>query len=711
MIRLRNITLRRGPVALLADASATLSHGERVALVGPNGSGKSSLLAVLADELVLDGGDIDRPPMRVMKLEQSTPGGDRPAWRQVLMADATLMAAEAALTTAEAALVAAEAAPQTGEPAPQTAEPAGGLALAEAHDRWDEAGGHSARARVGELLAGLGFSAEQVEQPVDRLSGGWRMRLNLARALFVPSDLLLLDEPTNHLDLDAIVWLERWLRRYEGTALVVSHDRDFLDRVADATLSIEDDKLVRYSGGYSAFESQRAQRQEHLAKAAASQAQRIAHLTSFIERFRAKATKARQAQSRMKALEKLVAIAPAREQRGVDFSLPEVDDAPDPLILVSGLACGYPSGEALPDDAAAPGAGATGPRVILSGVSLTVGRSARIGLLGRNGAGKSTLIRTLVGDLPALAGEVRRARSLRIGYFAQHAVEALRADESPLAMLRRLRPDDTEALLRSELGRFGFSGDDATRPIGPMSGGEKSRLVLSTIVHARPHVLILDEPTNHLDAATRDTLTDALADFEGALLLVSHDRYLMRATVDTLMLVHDGRLDEFDGDLDDYLQFLQRQPAGQTGSHAARGTSGTAADAAAMTSAGRTAAAAATEAGGAGAATAELRGASIDPQANDRRQARRDNAARRQRIAERLKPIDAEIRRIEAELAEVEQELTRVSAELADPAIYRDNRRASETGRLRAELQRRKDDAESRWLEASERREQVERED
>ena len=680
MIRLRNITLRRGPVALLADASATLSNDERVALVGPNGSGKSSLLAVLAGELALDGGDVDMPAMRLMKLEQSTPGGDWPAWRQVLMADAALMAAEAAL---------------------QAAEPAGGLALAEAHDRWDEAGGHTARARVGELLAGLGFCAEQIEQPVDRLSGGWRMRLNLARALFVSSDLLLLDEPTNHLDLDAIVWLERWLRRYEGTALIVSHDRDFLDRVAHATLSIEDGKLVRYSGGYSAFESQRAQRQEHLAKAAASQAQRIEHLTAFIERFRAKATKARQAQSRMKALEKLVAIAPAREQRGVDFSLPQVDDAPDPLILASGLTCGYRGGEPpFADDAEvrrdSAEAAASKSRIVLAGVSLTVGRSARIGLLGRNGAGKSTLIRTLVGDLPPLAGELRRARSLRIGYFAQHAVEALRADESPLAMLRRLRPDDPEALLRGELGRFGFSGDDATRPIGPMSGGEKSRLVLSTVIHARPHVLILDEPTNHLDAATRDTLTDALADFDGALLLVSHDRYLMRATVDTLMLVHDGRLDEFEGDLDDYLQFLQQKPAGG------------------VANAVEIAGARDQDAGAAvrPQAPGSTRGEPVDAlPGNDRRQARRDNAARRQRIAERLKPVDAEIRRIETELAQLELELARVNAELADPVIYRDSRRASEAGRLRAELQQRKDDAESRWLQTSERREALERED
>ena len=647
MIRIKNVTVARGGVALLEDASATINAGERVALLGPNGSGKSSLLAALCGELHLDAGEIEMAPGRLVRLDQSLAGGPQTAWRHVMSGDAALMQAEAELMQTESG---------------------GGLALAEAHDQWTQLDGHSAQARIRELLAGLGFSDAQADQPVDSLSGGWRMRLNLARALFVPGEYLMLDEPTNHLDLDAIVWLERWLIRYPGTLLAISHDRDFLDRVATATLSIENRKLVRYAGGYSAFEQQRAQRTIQAAKLASAQAQRIAHLTTFIDRFRAKATKAKQVQSRVKALEKLAIAAPARVARPVDFTLPDAGDAPDPLIVCEGLAAGYPD------------------RAVLSNVRLNIGKGARIGLLGRNGAGKSTLIRTLVGDLVPLAGELRRARSMRIGYFDQQGVEQLRADDSPLAMLRRMSPDCTEAQLRGELGRFGFSGEDATRPIGPMSGGEKARLVLATTIRSRPHLLVLDEPTNHLDADTRDALTEALADFDGALLLVSHDRYLMRATVDQLTLVHDGRVDPFDGDLDDYLEWLQ-----QTQSPA------------------RPEAAEKPSTSDGGRATAHSRpGQAARPAPVDRKEEKRREAQRRQQLAHKLKPIDVELRRTEAELASLEAELTALETELADPLLYRDNERAADLGRRRAELTRQREDLEWRWLKTSERREQVE---
>ena len=640
MIRFKHITLARGSRALLEHADASIMPGERIALVGPNGSGKSTLLAALLGDVSLDAGEIDLPPTRMVRLEQHVPGGLLAAWRFVEQADGALVAARAAYAATQAS--------------------SDGIALAEAHDALVEAGDATAHSRVKELLAGLGFSEQASEQPVDALSGGWRMRLNLARALFVPSDLLLLDEPTNHLDLDAIVWFERWLTRYPGTVIAVSHDRDFLDRIAQATLSIESAKLVRYAGGYSAYESQRAQRLAQAAKAQAEQRAKVEHLNAFIERFRAKATKARQVQSRIKALEKLAEIAPMRLERGIDFELPEVSDAPDPLIVAQGLSAGY------------------GDTTVLSGVGLTIDRGARIGVLGRNGAGKSTLIRTLVGELPVIGGECRLARSLRIGYFAQHGIDELRDEDSPLSFFQRLSPQAKESSIRDELGRFGFRGDDALRPIGPMSGGEKARLVLASIVRTRPHLLVLDEPTNHLDGATRDALTDALADFDGALLLVSHDRYLLRASVDRFLLVHDGVAEAFDGDLDDYLVWLQR---------------------------GASAHARASDAG----ASAAHDGAAPAAR-SDRREERRLAAERRQALGERLKPLEKELRKIDARLPEIEKRIQAIEADLADPEAYRDKQRAVDLARERAALAREHDDLETRWLELSEQRDAFQRE-
>jgi len=655
MIRLRGVSLSRGGRTLIAEATLSISPGERIALIGANGSGKTTLLSALAGDLSPDRGDIDQPWRKVIRLEQSLPSSALPAWRYVVDSDPELVAARAELAAAEASH--------------------DGLALAHAHDRWNEVDGHSAEARCRALLAGLGFSDADAEQPVDALSGGWRMRLNLARALFGPSELLLLDEPTNHLDLDAVLWLERWLLRYQGTALIVSHDRDFLDKVATASLHIDDGRIVRYAGGYSEFERLRALHAQQAERKRAADAARVAHLQSFIERFRAKATKARQAQSRIKALEKIAIAAPIRALRGVEFTLHEVGDCPDPLLVAEDLDAGY------------------GDTAILHRVNLTVRRGARIGVLGRNGAGKSTLIRTLVGELPPLAGSVRPSRAIRIGYFAQQGIDRLRPAESPLWHLQHIDPQAREQALRDRLGSFGFSGEDATRPVGPMSGGEKARLSLALMLHHEPQLLVLDEPTNHLDAQTRDALADALADFDGALLLVSHDRYLLRATVDTLLVVRDGGLQEFDGDLDDYAEWLLKSRPGAEATRrdadASRSPDG----------------AALGHAPGAG-------GAAIRPEDRaevpvDRREARRLAAERRARLAALLGPVERRMHALEERLAQAEARLADLDRVLADPALYDDGARAAELTRERGQLARQRDEIEHDWLEAAAERDRL----
>jgi ATP-binding cassette subfamily F protein 3 len=629
VIRLRGLTLSRGGRVLLRDADAAIAPGERIALVGDNGAGKSTLLAAIAGELAPDGGAIERPALRIARLEQSMPRGTEPAWRFVMQADAALMRAEAALERAQA-----------GDD---------GVAIGLAHDDLLAADGLSARARAHELLHGLGFGADEAERPVDAFSGGWKMRLNLARTLMAPADLLLLDEPTNHLDLDAVLWLERRLARLPATIVVVSHDRDFLDRVATATLQIEDGRVARYAGGYTACEQARAERAAQRQRTIAAQQARIAHLHAFVERFRAKASKARQAQSRLKALERIELLAPLRATRAVDFEFAPVGDCPDPLVRLQQASAGYAAGPGTP------------ARTVLDDVSLTVGPGTRLGVLGRNGAGKTTLIRTVVGELPALAGEVRRARTVRVGYFAQQQVDALRADESALVHLQRLAPDEREQPLRDWLGRFGFRGEDATRPVGPMSGGERARLALSMLVWTRPQLLVLDEPTNHLDATTRDALADAMAEFDGALLLVSHDRYLLRATVDAFVRVADGTVEAFDGDLDDYAQWLLQRPAD----------------------------------GGAGPRAVD---AGADAGGVSRREERRAAAEQRSRRAALRRPLERELADVEAALARIEARLGEIDGRLADPAAYRDAAAAAALGRERGALQRDREAAEARWL-------------
>jgi ATP-binding cassette subfamily F protein 3 len=634
VIRLRGLSLARGGRLLLRDADAAIAPGERIALVGDNGSGKSTLLAALAGELSPEAGSIERPTLRVSRLAQSIPGSDLPAWRFVVEADAPLLLAQAALARAEA----------SGD----------GHAIALAHDDWLARDGASAEARSRELLHGLGFAPVEGDRPVNHFSGGWKMRLNLARALMAPADLLLLDEPTNHLDLDAVLWLERRLLRLDATLVVVSHDRDFLDRVAQATLHLDGGVLTRYAGGYSACESARAERAAQRERAIVAQQTRIAHLHAFVERFRAKATKAKQAQSRLKALERIEVLAPLRASRSIDFDFAPVGDCPDPLLRMAGVACGYRPGPEGPG------------RVVLRDVGLTVERGARLGVLGRNGAGKTTLIRTGVGELEAVEGELQRARTVRVGYFAQQQVDALRADDSALQHLQRLAPDSREQLLRDWLGRFGFRGDDATRPVGPMSGGERARLALAMLVWGRPQLLVLDEPTNHLDATTRDALADALAEFDGALLLVSHDRYLLRATVDRFVRVADGQVEAFDGDLDDYALWLLSRPAGG---------------------------------GPAGAADTRERGpADGAAGAGSRRDERRAAAEQRAQRNALRRPLQQRMGKIEAELAVLEERTAAIDARLAEPDAYRDPAAAAELSRERASIARQREPLEESWL-------------
>ena len=523
MIRFSNVTLRRGVKVLLEGADVSINPGERIGLIGANGSGKSSLFALLRGELHTDKGDADFPAhWRIAHVAQETPALERPAVEYAIDGDTTLRNLEAKLAQADAA--------------------DDGNLIGELHAALADADAYTARARAEALLLGLGFKAPDLSRSVAEFSGGWRMRLNLAQALMCPSDLLLLDEPTNHLDIDAIIWLEDWLRRYPGTLIVVSHDRDFLDGVVGAIVHIDQQKLRRYGGNYSSFEEQRAQALV-LAQAQIEKQQRErAHLQSFIDRFRAKATKAPQAQSRMKMLAKMEELAPLHVAAPFSFEFREPLRAPDPLVVLEDVAAGY------------------GDERVLSSVSLSLQSEQRIGLLGVNGAGKSTFIKTIAGVLAPLAGNAIFNKGLAIGYFAQHQVEMLRDDQSPLWHLQRVDAGSAsharEQELRNYLGSFNFPGGMATGPIEHFSGGEKARLALALIVWQRPNLLLLDEPTNHLDLETREALAVALAQFEGTLVLVSHDRHLLRATTEQLLIVAEGRVRPFDGDLDDYRDSL-----------------------------------------------------------------------------------------------------------------------------------------------------------
>jgi ATP-binding cassette subfamily F protein 3 len=634
MIRFQSLTLARGTKPLFEAADLSLNPGEKAGLIGANGSGKSSLFALLRNELHADGGEVDFPASwRVAHVAQETPALERSAIDYAIDGDTTLRRLERELEEAEAQH--------------------DGHRIGELHAALSDANAYTVRARAETLLNGLGFSHAQMNEPVASFSGGWRMRLNLAQALMCPSDLLLLDEPTNHLDLDAILWLEDWLKRYPGTLIVISHDRDFLDGIANVIIHIDERKLKRYGGNYSAFEIQRT---ANLALTQASyekQARERAHLQSFIDRFKAKATKAKQAQSRMKMLAKMEDLAPIHAAASFSFEFREPERAPNPLLVMEEVTAGYRAGE--------------GDKPVLAGINLSLEAGSRIGLLGVNGAGKSTLIKTLVGELPPLSGEVRYGKGLAIGYFAQHQLEMLRHDQSPLWHLNKLAPTEREQELRNFLGSFNFAGDMATASIAPFSGGEKARLALALIVWQKPNLLLLDEPTNHLDLETREALTVALAQFEGTLVLVSHDRHLLRATTDEFMIVADGSLKPFDGDLDDYRDWLFKtrlaKPEAET---------------------------------------------PMEPRI-DRKAERRQEAEARQKLSAARKPIEKQIAQLEKRLDGLNTRKAAVDARLADENIYAESSK-EELKRLlleQAELAKELETVEGEWLEQQEALEQV----
>ena len=626
MLTLSDITLRRGPRVLIRGLTLAVHPGWRVGVVGRNGTGKSSLFALLLGELAPDEGDVLIPRgASIASVAQETPATGRPAIDYVLDGDEELRRVERALARAEAA----------GD--------AGGIA--HAHERLGEIGGYAARARAGSMLFGLGFPSDTHTRPVADFSGGWRMRLNLARALMQRSDLLLLDEPTNHLDLDAVLWLQRTLADYRGTLLVISHDRDFLDAVATHTLHLAGGEARLYSGNYSSFETQRAAQLAGQAAAYDAQQRRIAHLQSFVDRFRAKASKARQAQARLKMIERMPKIAPVHVEAGFDFAFRSPRRLSDPLIRLDDASVGYAG------------------RPVLRSIDLSISPGLRVGLLGANGAGKSTLIKLLAGELEPMDGEALRSPHLAVGYFAQHQVDALDLSGSPMTHLLAIDPKLGEQDARNFLGGFAFRGDRVFEPVRTFSGGERARLALATMVYREPNLLLLDEPTNHLDLDMRHALELALQSYEGAVVTVSHDRHLIRATCDELWRVADGRVAPFDGDLDDYARWL----AGQQAQAAAEAKDGDA---------------------------RPERSAAAD---RERRRAAADRRERERPYRDRLRRLEREIDEHRSRLAEIEQLL-------ADPALYSDDNaaRVAELAKEQSERKRELEKAEDAWLETSE---------
>ncbi|HEX9192517.1 MAG TPA: ATP-binding cassette domain-containing protein [Burkholderiales bacterium] len=644
MIRLSQVTLRRGAKTLLEGADVALNPGDKIGLIGANGSGKSSLFALLRGELHADKGEVDYPARwRVAYVAQETPALDRPALEYAIDGDTALRKLEARLAEAETAN--------------------DGHLIGELHAAMGDADAYTVRSRAEQLLHGLGFTHEQMGEPVASFSGGWRMRLNLAQALMCPSDLLLLDEPTNHLDLDAILWVEEWLKRYAGTLLVVSHDRDFLDGVVDVVVHIDAKKLRRYAGNYSSFERQRAAAVVLAAAQFQKQERERAHLESFINRFRAKATKAKQAQSRMKMLAKMEELAPLHVSAPFSFEFREPLKAPDPLLVLEEADAGYKA-EGAPDKA------------VVRNINFSLQSGQRYGLLGINGAGKSTLIKTVAGELKPLAGKAIFNKGLAVGYFAQHQIEMLRHDESPLRHLSRIARNTREQDMRNYLGGFAFPGDMATTSIETFSGGEKARLALALIVWQRPNLLLLDEPTNHLDLETREALTVALAQFEGTLVLVSHDRHLLRATTDQFLIVAEGRLTPFDGDLEDYRDWLFKTKLAP------------AQDAVPLP---------------------EAKKPAVTAPAADRRGQKRREAEERQRQAAARKPIESRIKRLEEKMANLNAQKAAIDAQLADPAAYGEAHREALKALIldQAYVARELAQLEAEWLEQQHKLEQV----
>jgi ATP-binding cassette subfamily F protein 3 len=622
MIQLRNLSFARGGEPLVEDVSLQIHPGWKVGLTGANGCGKSSFFALLRGELHAEAGDRELPPGWVIAhVAQDTPALPDTALDFTLDGDTELRAIERDLAEAEAG--------HDGE------------RIALLHSRLDDVGGYSARARAAELLHGLGFADSELLRPVADFSGGWRVRLNLARALMCRSDLLLLDEPTNHLDLDAVLWLEGWLKSYPGTLILISHDRDFLDAVAGQILHVENRRMRLYSGNYSSFEDARAAQLAVQQALYDKQQREVAHLHAFVDRFRAKASKARQAQSRLKALARMERIAAAHVDAPFNFRFAAPAGMSDPLLALENAAAGYAD------------------RPVLAGIRLTLRPGARIGLLGRNGAGKSTLVKLLAGSLASSSGTRSEGRNLKIGYFAQHQLEQLRPDESPLQHLIRLEPASREQDLRDWLGGFDFRGDMASAPCGRFSGGEKSRLALALMMRSRPNLLLLDEPTNHLDLEMREALTLALQETEAAVVLVSHDRHLLRTSADELWLVADGVVAPFDGDLDDYADWLARRRAvAQT----------------------------------------------ADEDKTARRETRQQAEAARQAALAARRPLRKEIDRLDKQLSAWQGEKALLDGQLADNALYeaKERSRLEQLLKRQAELARDIEAAEHRWLEAHE---------
>ncbi|MEX5665635.1 ribosomal protection-like ABC-F family protein [Pseudomonas neuropathica] len=623
MIRLQNLTLQRGPQRLLEDAELTLHAGHKAGLIGANGAGKSSLFALIRGELHPDSGDCFLPAdWRIAHMRQEIETLERLAVDYVLDGDLRLREVQRDLAAAEAAH--------------------DGAAQARLHSELDSADGYTADARARKLLAGLGFTNEQMDRQVGDFSGGWRMRLNLAQALMCPSDLLLLDEPTNHLDLDAIIWLEEWLKSYPGTLLLISHDRDFLDEVVDHVAHVDQRKITLYRGGYSAFERARAERLAQQQQAYEKQQAQRAHMESYIARFKAQATKARQAQSRIKALERMEELSAAHVDSPFDFVFRESTKISSPLIDLSDASLGY------------------GDKTILEKVKLQLTPGARIGLLGPNGAGKSTLIKNLAGELSPIAGRLTRGENTVVGYFAQHQLDSLDSKASPLLHMQRLAPTEREQTLRDFLGGFDFRGARIDEPVLNFSGGEKARLALALIAWERPNLLLLDEPTNHLDLEMRLALTMALQEFSGAVLVVSHDRHLLKSTTDNFYLVADGKVEEFDGDLEDYARWLveYRQR------------------------------------------NAPVSNTPVNPDKTDKKAQRQAAAALRQQLA----PHKREADKLEAELGKLHEKLAKVDASLGDSDIYEPARKNELRDLLaeQAKLKVREGELEEAWMEALE---------
>ncbi|MCC6716011.1 MAG: ATP-binding cassette domain-containing protein [Gammaproteobacteria bacterium] len=634
MLNFTNLTLRRGPRVLFTGASFTIHAGNRVGVTGANGTGKSSLFALLREELHADAGEVSMPPnLTIAHVAQETPALGRAAIDYVLDGDAALRAIQTEIRAIEAA----------GD----------GHRLAKLHADLDHAGGYTAMSRAGTLLHGLGFKPGEERRPVMEFSGGWRMRLNLAQALMCRSDLLLLDEPTNHLDLEATLWLGEWLRRYPGTLLLISHDREFLDEIVDHVLHLERQTATLYAGNYSAFEQRRAEQMAQQTAAYVRQQREVARIHSFVDRFRAKATKARQAQSRLKALARMELLAPAHADSPFGFGFFPPRKLPTPLLQLEEVGVGY------------------GDDVAVQDIRLSLAPGDRIGLLGPNGAGKSTLIKTLAGELQPLSGARLPAQDLHVGYFAQHQLEQLNPALTPLAHLQRLDPKATEQDLRNFLGGFGFHGDQALGDVSVFSGGERARLVLALLVHRRPNLLLLDEPTNHLDLEMRHALSVALQEFEGAMVVISHDRYMLRTVADRFLVIADRRVQSYSGDLDDYSRWITERNRERERRELA-------------------------VAAGSGAATERATGGES---AAERKERRRLEAEQRQRRA----PLRAQLQSQEAAIERLGQRRAEIQTALSQPDMYADGQKE----RLKSLLAEQADvaaqlaEAEDRWLSLS----------